>query len=151
MNEDEIKVLEEAKAEAEDKAAKLAEENARLREAEVLREAKELVTAKVAESKLPDVTKARLTESLAANPPISEGKLDTEKYSQHIDEALTAEAEYIATITESGKIRGMGSSAPAGTEGRALLKESFKVSFMNQGKTAEEAEALAESAVNSNR
>jgi len=50
---------------------------------------------------LPDVAKTKLREAL-------KGETDKEK----IAEAVMAEADYIATLTEAGKVKGMGGGAP---------------------------------------
>ena len=115
MTEQEQKDLTEAKAEA-----------ARLREALLLREAADFVNASLATAKLPDLTKARLAESLSKAPVITtDGKLDQGAFKAKIDEAAKAEAEYLARVTGSGKIAGLGGSdAPAFDESK--LVESFK-------------------------
>lgn len=87
---------------------------ARLTEANLLREAKDFVAGRLAGVNLPDVTKTRLTESLAANPPAKDGALDTETFGTRIDEAAKAEAVYLATVTGSGQVRGMGLSESLG-------------------------------------
>ena len=118
MTEQEQKELSEAKA-----------ETARLREALLLREAADFVTATLATAKLPDLTKQRLAESLSKSPSVKDGALDKDAFKAVIDEAVKAEAEYLAKIG-NGRIVGMGGSeAPAFNE--ATLVESFKALGMS--------------------
>lgn len=118
MTEQEQKELSEAKAEA-----------ARLREAVLLREAADFVNTSLATAKLPDLTKARLAESLSKSPSTKDGALDKDAFKKAIDEAVKTEAEYLAKIG-NGRIVGMGGSeAPAFNE--AALVESFKALGMS--------------------
>lgn len=119
MTEQEQKDLNEAKAEA-----------ARLREALLLREAADFVQTSLATAKLPDLTKARLTESLSKSPITKDGVLDKDGFKKAIDEAVKVEAEYLAKIG-NGRIVGMGGSeAPAFDESK--LVESFKALGMSE-------------------
>lgn len=43
-----------------------------------------------------------------------------------IEEAITAEKDYIAKLAESGKVKGLGPTAPATEEEKKALRESFK-------------------------
>jgi hypothetical protein len=110
MNEQEIKDLQEAKQTAET-------ELARLREVLLLREAKDVAAAELAKSEMPEVTRARLLESLAAKPVISEGKLDVPAYTALIEKTVKDELTYLAGVTGSGKITGMGGSNGRQTAG----------------------------------
>lgn len=88
-------------------------ETARLREALLFREARDVATAAIASYDLPDVTRARLVESLAKNPPVTESKaLDVEAFTTRCTEAVKAEVEYLAKAAGigDGQVRGMGSS-----------------------------------------
>jgi len=89
------------------------QEIARLRESMLLRDAKDYVRAAVATANVPDVTKARLVESLSVNPPVKDGALDTETYATRIAEAVKAEVEYLTKAAGygSGRIEGMGGTA----------------------------------------
>lgn len=110
MNEQEIKDLQEAKQTAET-------ELARLREALLLREARDVVAAELAKIEMAELTRARLLEVQAAKPVITEGKLDVDAFRVQIAEAVKAELTYLAGVTGSGKITGMGGSSgsqPAG-------------------------------------
>jgi len=113
MTEQEQKDLSEAKAEA-----------ARLREALLLREAADFVNTSLATAKLPDLTKSRLAESLSKSPITKDGALDKDAFKKVIDEAVKAEADYLAKLG-NGRIAGLGGGeAPAFNE--AALVESFK-------------------------
>lgn len=111
--------LKEAATKLEEVNAKLAEANTRndeleaevkrYREGEILAEAKSHVTKGIEDAQLPDMTKARIIESVSKNPSLKEdGKLDTEALDKAMEEAVKREAEYIASLTGSGTIRGMG-------------------------------------------
>jgi hypothetical protein len=96
----------------------------------------EIVTL-ISESELPDPTKARLTEQF--------------KEAQSIDgvaEAIESAKTEIAALTESGKVAGLGVTEPDALEpdkeAQASLRESNIDRYMSQGKTKEEAEAMAD-------
>jgi hypothetical protein len=139
---EEIKELQEAKSELEKEKGTLEQENARLKESAVLKEAHDIMAEKVNASELPEVTKTRLVDTLGKNPPVKEGELDKPEFEKDIDEAIKTETDYIAKITESGKIKGMGSS-----ESKGALKATFKAGFLREGKSEEDAEKMAEIAV----
>ena len=146
--EDEKTKLEEEKAGLEEKITGLESEKARLNEMVILREARDLVSEKIGESELPDITKSRLIDFLSKNPVLDEqGALDLEKYTQTIDEAVKTETDYIAKLTGTGdgKVKGMGSTQSG--DGKAKLKESFKAGYILEGKSDEEAERAADIAV----
>jgi hypothetical protein len=101
--------------------------NARLQEAFILRDARDIVRFALDKiPNVPDMTKARLVESLSANPPVKDGKIDTEAYGTKITEAVTAELKYLAEASGTGRVVGMGggSGAPGGTS--ATVEESNK-------------------------
>lgn len=129
-----------AKTEAED-------ENAKLKEAGLLREAKDFVSGKLGEVELPDMTRDRLIKSLSKNPPVKDGALDKETYTKGIDEAVKEHVEYLAKIVGSGVIKGMGAAGeePSGAEeGQEKLEESYTAKFINEGESPEDAEKLAQ-------
>ena len=101
-------------------------EAARATEALVLREARDVVVTTLATAQIPDITRARLTESLAKNPPVKDGKLDTDAFAGSIKEAIAAEIDYLAKITGSGQVRGMGTATAATFDVDASLAESFR-------------------------
>ena len=92
--------LEEAKA-----------ENARLKEALLLVEARTFVEAKVKASTLPEISKTRVAEALAKDPVVKDGKIDETAYAAKIEAAIKSEAEYLANLG-AGKVSGMGAGAP---------------------------------------
>jgi len=98
-------------------------ENARLKEAQLLVEAKTFVEAKVKASTLPDLTKARMTEALAKDPVIKDGKIDETAYAAKIEAAIKSEAEYLAKLGV-GKVSGMGAGAPTGRRRRSKRQTS---------------------------
>ncbi|MGH2468524.1 MAG: hypothetical protein ACRDGF_00510 [Chloroflexota bacterium] len=93
--------------------AKMTEELGRLKEGQMLLVAKQHVR-EVLEKRyadvLPAVTIERLTETLAKNPPLADGSVDYEGFSAIIHEAAKSEMDYLAQVTGSGRVRGMGSS-----------------------------------------
>jgi hypothetical protein len=101
-----------------DRNAELAQDNARMGEALLLREAQDVARPVLAASQLPSVTQARLLTTLAADPPITEGKLDRTAYSARIQEAITAETDYLrqAAGYGAGTITGMGSGRQGGDD-----------------------------------
>ncbi len=124
MNEQELKELKESKQTLED-------ENRRLKEGNILRQAKDYVISELKEAKIPDITKARLVESLSVNPTIKDGELDKEGFKVKIKEALDAEIDYLAKVTGSGDVKGLGESGGGNpsevnaTELEKNLEESF--------------------------
>ncbi|NOH14201.1 MAG: hypothetical protein HND51_21370 [Chloroflexi bacterium] len=135
-DEKELQEAQEKQAAAEKLAEEAAAENARLKEAQMLREAKDCATEKLAKLEMPDVTRKRLVESLSSNPPATdEGMLDKEKFQEAIDETLKEEAEYLQEVSGSGQITGMGEAASTDTtpkdEDAALeeIEESLQESF----------------------
>ncbi len=112
-----------------EKDPKFIEERAgrlRAEEALVLIEAEKVVTSRLAEAQIPDVTRTRLAASLAVNPPAKEGKLDTPALETRIGEAVLAEKEYLAKLTGAGQIRGMGAGGTGDEDLTPQLTEAFK-------------------------
>jgi len=104
--------LQEAVATLRSDLDKASTDNARLSEALALRDAKDMAREAVnAVNGLPDVTRARLIESLAKNPPMKDGSLDKEVFKNRIEEAVKAEIQYLEKVAGLGKIRGLGESA----------------------------------------
>lgn len=92
----------------------LTAENRRLAEALLLREARDVAAAELARIEMPDMTRARLTEVLAARPTLKDGKLDQDAYKALIAEAAKDELAYLAGVAGTGRIAGMGSQASGG-------------------------------------
>lgn len=141
VDEKEAQALREANQSLEGKIAEQATEIARLKETALLSEARTFVAEVLAKVDMPEMTRARLAETLAKVPVVAEGALDKTTYQQAIEEAAKAEVAYIASVTGSGQIKGMGNSGGGDTGN--TLKESFKAMYRKQGKSAEEAERLA--------
>ena len=123
MSEEKLQELEEARR-------TLEEENKRLREAHMLREARDVAAEKIGKSDLPEITQSRLIESLSRNPVVKDGELDHEEYGKAIDEAIKAEVEYISRLTGvgSGAIKGMGGNGEATSveESKGRIESSFQ-------------------------
>jgi hypothetical protein len=107
-------------------------ENARLREAMIMREARDIVMESL--PPLPEMTRDRLVESLSVKPVIKDGAIDVDAFKATIVESAKAEVEYLAKVTGSGKIVGMGESAPATVvvDHSESLAESFKMLGMDE-------------------
>ncbi len=124
------KALDEAKA-----------ENARLKEALLLIEARTFVEAKVKASTLPEISKTRVAEALAKDPVVKDGTIDETAYAAKIEATIKAEADYLAKLG-AGKVSGMGGSAAP----EKTLEETDKelvAGFMKLGMTEAEAKAAA--------
>ncbi len=78
-------------------------------------EAKSVIDKAISEAELPDASKKRLTERFA----------DAEN-SDEIEEAVKAEIAYIAELSESGKVKGMGPSKNGKGPSEEEMKESAK-------------------------
>lgn len=139
--------LEKQLKEAQARMAQIELENARLREAMTLREAREFVAGELGRTTLPDLTQGRLLESLAKNPPIKDGQLDKTTYATQISEAVRSETQYLQQVAGygSGRIVGMGgqpgtvaSGAPAEDEAKVQkrLAEAFAGLGLNEREVA---------------
>jgi len=138
----EIARLKEADAERAKKDAERDAEIARMREAALLRDAQEFAIAQLRSVELPGVTRARLAESLAKNPPIKDGALDREAFGTAVTEAAKAEAAYLVAATGGAAIRGMGASEqPTLTEADATAR--LATAFTAIGLSKELAERAA--------
>jgi len=84
--------------------------------ARVVAETKSRVDEAVSKSDLPAPAKAHLL-----------AKFDGAQSDEGLDEAIKAEQDYIAALSEAGKVRGLGDSKPAPEEGKKDLRESFKI------------------------
>ncbi len=113
VSEQELKEARDAQAAAEQKAATAEAELARLREGAILREARDIaMTALAKVTDLPEITRERLVEAVSADPSahVKDGKLDAEAFGAAIAEAVKAEAAYLAKITGSGRVSGLGAA-----------------------------------------
>jgi hypothetical protein len=114
----------------------LTTQNARLSEAMAIRDAKEMVKEALAATSLPDVTKARLIESLAKNPTMKDGTLDKEAFANVIQEAVKTEVKYLESVLGKGQIRGLGESQDEDgddEDGDGKVEESLAESFSALG------------------
>ena len=127
VKEEEIRALEESKR-------KTDEENARLKEALILRDAKDFVIGALSKVEMPELTRTRLVESLAKNPVVKEGSLDKDEFGKKITEAVKTELEYLAKVTGSGQIHGMGESvSETGEVKLAEVEKTLENSFLRLG------------------
>lgn len=153
---EEENMVDEAKfKEATDKNTTLLEENAKLKTAIALRDARDetfkLFEAYTQKQKvarkpdLPDMVKARLIESLVLSAPVKEGVLDKDAFTKTVETAITdAEKEVNEITTKKPGIAGMGAIVP--DSGRKHLEEVLTEMHKGFGKTDDEAKALAEAA-----
>jgi hypothetical protein len=108
--------------------------NARLTEALVLRDAKDMVKEALTNLSLPEVTKARLIADLPLIAPVKEGALDKDAFGTKITEAIKAEAKYLTEAAGLGSIRGLGGSdEEEGEVEEASISESLQSSFTDLG------------------
>jgi hypothetical protein len=115
-------------AEAEARLTAQGTELARLREAIILTEAQRVVNGELGKVKtLASMTRDRLAESLALNPPVKDGALDSTALKTRVSEAVKAEQDYL-TALGVGAVKGHGATTTEVTpEARvASMTESFK-------------------------
>lgn len=111
-------------------------EIARLREATLFREARDVATVAIGRYDLPDITRARLVESLAKNPPLTEAKaLDVAALTTRVEEAVKAEVEYLARATGigDGQVRNLGEAASASTVTPEEAEKQLTSAFQRMG------------------
>jgi len=92
-------------------------------------EAKSIIDKAVGESKLPDVARARLLEQFKGS-----------ESADGLAEAIKAEEDYIAVLTEAGKPKGLGGKPAPDPQ---ASKEALKESFMRLGMTEAQAKEAA--------
>jgi hypothetical protein len=146
---DELQKLQDANAALQtqlDEAKGNETELARLREVSVLREAGDIAKVEVAKvTDLPEITRTRLAESLAKNPPVKDGELDKDAFATQIEEAVQAETEYLQNLLGTGEIKGLGESNTEDgdetklAEAEASLEESFSAMGMDKESAAQAA------------
>ncbi len=81
----------------------------------IVAEAQIAIKASVDKAELPDAAKERLIERFKG----------AEK-AEGIEEAITSEKDYIAKLTEAGKVKGLGGSTPSTEKSKEALVESMK-------------------------
>ncbi len=110
----------------------------KLEEKLLLGSAKEEIMGLLSEAKLPARTKSRLfRESLLNVPTKEDGELDLEKLEESVKALITEAQEEISEISESGRIRGMGSSGSSEKSEEEITKdlsESFKTLLGDEGR-----------------
>lgn len=147
--------LEESAAlkEANDKAASERTKRRGREEALALREASDIVRDALVESKLHDITKKRLAETLIASAPTvevdDELKLDADKFKTQVSEAISSAKAEIAAITGQGNVTTLGESGgegmPSGDASEAVeeSKKALVEAFVSLGYSQEAAEQAA--------
>lgn len=102
-------------------------ESVRLREALMLRDARDIATEELAKvESIPVPSRRRLVETVCADPPSKDGKLDKDKFIEAIRDAVKSEANYLQEVLGTGKIRGMGGTSSTSTDNgnsEAIRKE----------------------------
>lgn len=141
---DELQKLQEANATLQTKLDEATAENARQKDALVLQEAAKLVSQALAKFELPEVTKARLIESLPKAAAIKDGKLDEKTFEVKIAEAVKAEVEYLTKAAGLGKITGLGESGGGDEDAEAKTQKSLEESFRRIGLNEKAAKAAAQ-------
>jgi len=143
----ELKEARDALAAKDAEVASLTEANAqkdaelvRLRDGQLLMEARAFVAATLP-ADLPELTHARLLESLSVKPIVKDGALDTDAFKLAIDEAVKAEVAYLAKVTGSGRVTGMGGGTVDVTE--ADTEGALEKAFAGFGLSADEAKIAA--------
>lgn len=129
MDEKELQALKESVATLQTNLGAVQDENARLKEGQAMRDAKDLVRTALAGYELPEPTRARLLESLPKLLTLKDGVLDVEAFSTKMKEAIKSEVAYLTQVSGMGKIQGLGESVddeePEGEGAEAALAEAF--------------------------
>jgi hypothetical protein len=131
--------------EAQSRLAQVEQQNARLQEALILREAQEMVSRELLSHALPTLTRDRLAAQLGGRPVLTaDGQLDRVAFAQRINEAVTAEVNYLASVAGfgAGRIEGVGAGAGAGAAAgydEAALAKRMQESFAAMGLSDREA------------
>jgi hypothetical protein len=138
----ELYELREANKTLTEKAEQTDAELKRLREANVLRDARDRATKVMRKyDGLPVITAERLIESLAKKAPVKDGTLDVVAFDALIETEVKAEAAYLQKMGVSGNIRGLGGTAEGQTdvdekkaaeEVDQTLEESFSALGLNE-------------------
>lgn len=134
MDELQLKQLQENVTTLQNNQSVLTSENARLKEALVLRNAKDQVSEALAPLDLPAVTKARLLNDLPKLAPMKEGALDVDAFKTVIEKAVKDEIAYLTKAAGLGKIRGLGGSTQEEIEmDEAKVQKDLEASFQTLG------------------
>jgi hypothetical protein len=110
-------------------------ENLLLKEAIILRDARDIVAQTLSEQKLPELSKQRLLETLSINPPVVEGKLDKEGLIKAVKEAVEKEIAYLESVfsVHLPKVTGMGESKLSSSEYTETDRKSRELLFTRLG------------------
>ena len=87
-------------------------EAGRLREAAVLARVREIVTEELTRDDLLDMTRERLFKEAIKNPPTKGEGVDEAKLRERTGDLIRNELAYLAANGSSGRITGMGGTAP---------------------------------------
>jgi hypothetical protein len=117
-------------------------ELARMREGQLLRDARDVVASTLAEIQMPAMTRQRLTEALSVEPMLKDGTLDREAYVARIKEAAESELRYLGEVAGLGQIRGMG-SVGSGETTPEKASEQLVEAFIAMGLPESEAKIAA--------
>jgi len=142
MDDVKVKEVQDKLDAAEVKNKEQEKENAKLKEALILIEAKKFVDGKLKEAEIPDITKERLAKDLSEDPVVKEDKLDEAEYEKKIKEAVDAEVKYLAKLSESGKIKGMG-DGDVSEEDKKKAQEKLTEGFKSIGLTEDQAKSAS--------
>jgi hypothetical protein len=127
--------------------SELIQENRRLKEQLMLRDAKVFVDQELEQVKnLPTVTKERLKDTLVNEAPSDQnGQLDQAKFRETISKRVKEEAEYIAKLKGQGQIKGFGEgeSFNEGEQDEKKLKEAQIKEWKRLGYSDEKAKEMA--------
>jgi hypothetical protein len=129
VDEEQARALREAMAGLEQRNTELTDQLARMQEALLIRDVRDMLGSALRELDMPDMTRQRLFESLQGRAPIKDGALDRDAYRTLIQESVKAELAYLAQATGlgDGRIRGMGATAaPSDAAAQESLAESLK-------------------------
>jgi hypothetical protein len=129
MSDQELKEAQAALAERDKALAESTAALAKMEEQLLLREAREFVTSKLAESDLPDITQTRLAGHLGRNPIVKDGKLDEAEMTKAVEAAVAEAQAEIAAITGNGdgRITGMGGNGNPLIEAAALAESGKRI------------------------
>ncbi len=97
----------------EEKLAPFIAEVTQLRAERLQDQARAFVRESLQGSQIPAPAITRIVEAASVNPPVKDGALDRAALKTRCDEAVQAEAAYLASVTGGGSIRGMGSTSQA--------------------------------------
>ncbi len=114
----------------------------RAEERAAIMEAQGVITAKLAESDLPDVTRQRLAKTLSGGVKLTEaGAFDREAFTSLVEASVAEERAYIDGLNEAGKVRDQG--APSGAAGLEAAQKKLTESYLRQGMTEDQAKRAA--------